>query len=634
MLRKQLRLAQALEKKSQWQKAAEQYQSILASFPAEPTALSRLGSLCSRAGKNEISASLFQRLSALRKLDSDELAAFGRALLGCGKKQMAAQILQQSLLQNSDQVDAWYQLGLLLVASGDFEKAAGCFQRVTTLKPADTMAAEALAQCLLKSGHYALARPVVEKLYSLNPGNQKLALSYGQLLYHTGRLQQAISQLSAIAEKSASLQPLLWLAMCYMQVGDKSSFDAVESKISSANETLSPEQGQELRLWKSRCYMQVGDKESAVSIIREVLDEQPDNAAAWQYLADAVPSGMEESRLSILRESISNESDPMRLGGLYFALGRIYENASDKEKEVAAYEKANEVIAPRRHHYGKALEESTAELIDYFSLQKIKTLSAGGDRTFRPILVLSMPRSGTTLLEQVLGSHSEVATAGESTVMDYVLDQRKQSLAFRTRREYLQALTADEVALLAEEFRTMISAVADSDSTVIVEKGMNNVRDAGLLAAMFPEATFVILERHPMDVGWGCFKQNFSYQNFSYTYDGIASEFSRFLSLKKHWLENLPKRPCVVRYEDMVLDLRGTIKPLVESCGLTWEEGCLEFQQRQVAIATASMNQVRRGLYSDSLNRWKMYGSLMRPLCEALANKRVFEVSDYENPAL
>ena len=238
------------------------------------------------------------------------------------------------------------------------------------------------------------------------------------------------------------------------------------------------------------------------------------------------------------------------------------------------------------------------------------------------------------MLEQVLGSHSEVATAGESTVMDYVLDQRKQSLAFRTRREYLQALTADEVALLAEEFRTMISAVADSDSTVIVEKGMNNVRDAGLLAAMFPEATFVILERHPMDVGWGCFKQNFSYQNFSYTYDGIASEFSRFLSLKKHWLENLPKRPCVVRYEDMVLDLRGTIKPLVESCGLTWEEGCLEFQQRQVAIATASMNQVRRGLYSDSLNRWKMYGSLMRPLCEALANKRVFEVSDYENPAL
>jgi len=324
----------------------------------------------------------------------------------------------------------------------------------------------------------------------------------------------------------------------------------------------------------------------------------------------------------------------MRLGGLYFALGRIYENASDKEKEVAAYEKANEVIAPRRHHYGKALEESTAELIDYFSLQRIKTLSTGGNRTFRPILVLSMPRSGTTLLEQVLGSHSEIATAGESTVMDYVLDQRKQSLAFGTRREYLQALTADEVALLAEEFRAMISAVADSDSPVIVEKGMNNVRDAGLLAAMFPEATFIILERHPMDVGWGCFKQNFSYQNFSYSYEGIASEFSRFFALKKHWLENLPKKPFVVRYEDMVLDLRGTVKPLVESCGLVWEEGCLEFQQRRVAVATASMNQVRKGLYSDSLNRWKSYGDLMGPLYSALASKGVFNETDYEEPAL
>ncbi|MGJ3256805.1 MAG: tetratricopeptide repeat-containing sulfotransferase family protein [Alcanivorax sp.] len=634
MLRKQLKLAQTLEKKSQWQKAAEVYQLILSSSPSEPTALSRLGVLCSRAEKNETSVTLFQRLSAVRKLDSGELAAFGRALLGCGKKQIAARILQQSLLQNSSQADAWYQLGLLLADNGDFEKAAGCFQRVTILNPNDSMAAEALAQCLLKSGHYSLARPVVEKLYSLNPGNQKLALSYAQLLYHTGRLQQAISQLSAIAEKSASLKPLLWLAMSYMQVGDKSSFDAIESKILNAQETLSPEQSQELRLWKSRCYMQVGKKEYAVSIIRGVLDEQPGNASAWQYLADAMPSGIDESQLSRLRESISNESDPLRLGGLYFALGRIYENGSDKKKEVAAYEKGNEAIAPHRHHYSEALEESAAELIENFSLQQIKALSAGGDRTFRPILILSMPRSGTTLLEQVLGSHSGVATAGESTVMDYVLDQRKQFLAFETRREYLQALSAEEVALLAKEFRVMISAVAESDSPVIVEKGMNNVRDAGLLAAMFPEATFIVLERHPMDVGWGCFKQNFTYQNFSYTYDGIASEFSRFLALKKHWLESLPKRPFVVRYEDMVLDLRETVKPLIESCGLAWEEGCLEFLQRQVAVATASMNQVRRGLYSDSLNRWKSYGALMRPLYKALASKGVFEVSDYENPAL
>ncbi|WP_300354403.1 tetratricopeptide repeat-containing sulfotransferase family protein [Alcanivorax sp.] len=634
MLRKQLKLAQALEKKSQWQKAAEVYQSILSSSPSDPTALSRLATLCSRAGENRISATLFQRLSTVRKLESGELAAFGRALLGCGNKKMAAQLLQQSLLQNSMQADAWYQLGRLLAESKDFERAAGCFQRVTSLTPNDSMAAEALAQCLLKSGHYALARPVVEKLYSLDPDNSKLALAYAQLLYHTGRLQQAISQLSVIVERDSSLKPLLWLAMSYMQIGDKASFDAIESEILTFPEKLTSEQKQELKLWKSRCYMQIGEKESAISMIYEVLDAQPSNATAWQYLADAMPSGIDEGRLSMLHESIEKESDSMRLGGLYFALGCIYENCSDKTKEVEAYEKGNKAIAPQRHHYDEALRESAAELIDYFSLQQIKTLSAAGDRTFRPIFILSMPRSGTTLLEQVLGTHSGIAAAGESTVMDYVLDQRKQSLGLESRREYLKALSIDEIGLLAAEFRVMISKVAESDSPVIVEKGMNNVRDAGLLAAMFPEATFIILERHPMDVGWGCFKQNFSYQNFSYSYDGIASEFSRFFALKKHWLEHLPKKPFAVRYEDMVLDLRGTVKPIIESCGLDWEEGCLEFQQRRVAVATASMNQVRKGLYSDSLNRWKNYGDLMGPLYSALASKGVFNETDYEEPAL
>lgn len=634
MLRKQLKLAGALEKKSQWQQAAEIYQSVLSSAPREPTALSRLATLCSRAGKGQVATSLFQRLSTVRELDPDELASFARALLDCGHKQMAARLLQQSLLRNSGNADAWYQLGRLLAGNHDYEKAAGCFQRASFLRPDDIISAEALAQCLLKSGHYALARPVVEKLYTKNPDSEKLALSYAQLLYYTGRLKQAISLLLVVIEKRQSLQPLLWLAMCYMQVGDKASFDDVEWKILNASEKLSDEQCQELKLWKSRCYMQIGEKQSALRLINEVLDAQPDNAAAWQYLVDTMPSGIDEDRLSILQKVINNESDPVKKGGLYFALGRIYENDSDKAKEVQAYEKANLAIAPHRHHYHESLRQSAEELIQYFSKQKIEELSKGGDQNFRPIFILSMPRSGTTLLEQVLGSHSGIATAGESTIMDYVLDQRKQSLCMETRREYLTSLTADEVATLAADFRAMISAVADTDSPFIVEKGMNNIRDAGLLAAMYPGAVFIILERHPMDVGWGCFKQNFSYQNFSYSYEGIASEFSRFLLLRDHWLESLPSMPITVRYEDMVLDLRGTVKPLIEACGLSWEEDCLTFERRKTSVATASMHQVRRGLYSDSLSRWKSYGDLMAPMYRALAGRGVFEKTEYEEPAL
>jgi hypothetical protein len=148
----------------------------------------------------------------------------------------------------------------------------------------------------------------------------------------------------------------------------------------------------------------------------------------------------------------------------------------------------------------------------------------------------------------------------------------------------------------------------------IAEKGMNNTRDAGLLAAMFPNASFVYIKRHPLDIAWGCFKQNFSTQNFSFSYEGIARQFANFRGMVQFWRTELPQGLYELSYEGLVGDMQATVEGLLAHVGLPWNDACLAFDKRKKEVVTASMNQIRQGLFTSAVGRWEKYGDLLLPL--------------------
>jgi hypothetical protein len=279
---------------------------------------------------------------------------------------------------------------------------------------------------------------------------------------------------------------------------------------------------------------------------------------------------------------------------------------------LAALERKQQTYQPAEH------ERFVTNLIAYFQPELFARLQNSGLRTRRPVFVVGLPRSGTTLIEQVLASHSQVHGAGELLLGRKDFEAIPEKLD-RTGEPPMACLDDPRIGTafgqLAEQHDARLAELGEKAQRV-VDKMPDNYMYLGLLSILFPDATFIHCRRDLRDVAVSCWMTNFRSIRWASDPEHIASRFTQYVRIMDHWRSILPARFHEVSYEESVDNLETVARRLVAACGLDWEPSCLDFHLTKRPVRTASLTQVRQPVYRKSLARWKNYE---QSLCELFA---------------
>ncbi|MHA1109282.1 MAG: sulfotransferase family protein, partial [Alphaproteobacteria bacterium] len=258
-------------------------------------------------------------------------------------------------------------------------------------------------------------------------------------------------------------------------------------------------------------------------------------------------------------------------------------------------------------------ERRVGRLIEYFDRERCA--GPGGSPSELPIVIVGMPRSGTSLTEQILASHSRVVGAGELGEIGQIIGWLGHA------HNYPKELPQNALKEAATGYLKYIGKIGRGAARV-TDKMPGNFMNVGLITRMFPKARVIHCRRNPLDNCLSCFAQNFRADGLGWSTDlvDLGHQYCQYRRIMAHWRDMLPAgRMLEIDYEDTVADLEGQARKLVDFCGLDWEDACLEFHKTERAVSTASREQVRNPIYTSSVGRWKRYGEGVSPLVESLA---------------
>jgi tetratricopeptide (TPR) repeat protein len=321
-----------------------------------------------------------------------------------------------------------------------------------------------------------------------------------------------------------------------------------------------------------------------------------------------------ERLVAVLDRPDSRDDDRIAAG---FALGRLLDEAGRFDEAFPRYAAANALMrrnwpANGNRFDAEAFPRSVDALIATNTPQHLAEAAATGNISELPVFVVGMPRSGTTLVEQICASHSRVFGAGE---LDSV-----SRIGFALARQRRQRARLSEVGRRAADAHIVHLHRLGRGALRVVDKLPDNVLMVGLIARLFPRARIVYCSRDPRDISLSCYFQRFSNgaQFFSYDLADCGSRCREVLRLAAHWLELLPLHMIEVNYERLVGDLKGESRRLIDFLGLDWEPACLDFHHTERTVATVSHWQVRQPIYSSSIGRWRHYEKHLAPLFATL----------------
>ena len=372
----------------------------------------------------------------------------------------------------------------------------------------------------------------------------------------------------------------------------------------------------------------MGRVERAVDLYRTLATEPAHRARALNRLAILRPKAVSEDELVSLRDFAAgrqSEEAPMnrdeRTASL-FALAGVLEARGEFETAWQAYAAGNAAkrqsltegpVDGRPATIARTHAEAVARMKRLFTVDFLAAHSGDGDAKARPIFIIGFPRSGSSLIEQILASHPKVRGMGESDTLAAATRGRfPASSSTPPEPSRLRRLAAD---YLAGQMRR-----GWDGRSRLVDKTLDSHLQVGLIHLMFPKATILIARRDPMDVGLACFRQLFAAGNETlYDLADIGAEIRRYEEMMDHWRAVLPGRVFEVRYESLVADPEGQIRRLVtQGCVLPWSPDCLAFHTTSAVVATASVDQARQPIFNGAVNRWRLYERHLGPLRSAL----------------
>jgi len=491
-----------------------------------------------------------------------------------------------------DPKDATTQNSLGITSSmlGKLEEAISYFQRAVEINPSFPEAENNLANALSSARRYTEAIKHVGKAIRLRPDFANAHLTLGNIYKLQGKNDQAISEYRLAAKsdpKSAIVQQGLGSALT----------DA-------------------------------GHFSEAVTHLENALKLNPSLFVIYQNLmALAVQDKYKfsDQQLEQIRRLISDDrlraTDAARL---HFAMGSLLDKQTDYEGAMRHFQQANDVqkqllVSSENQFCSRNHAFHVDEIIQTFDTAFMSNAASSGFESERPVFVIGMPRSGTTLVEQIIASHPEARGMGERAD----IAQLSESLACSTGLPYpacVRKAHQKQLFTLATRYEQGVSELATGASR-IVDKMPDNFLYLGLIAMLFPGAHIIHCSRNPLDVCLSCYRSDFGSVTWAWTLEDIGHYFAEYHRLMTHWREVLPLTIHDVTYEELVGQHRSEMENLIAACGLPWNDVCLEFYKGNRTVQTLSRVQVRQPIYGSSIGRWRHYEGFLEPLKAMLQNK-------------
>jgi tetratricopeptide (TPR) repeat protein len=626
--------------------AEKQAMALLNASPSDPRAALILGSALRRQSRFDAALAILSPLARAFPRAAVTQYEFGLALMALNRLAEAERALTTATLVNPDLADAWRALGDLRFAAGDGPGAAAAFaqhERASVSDPALKPAAQALfenrpaeaesrlrawlrakpedapalklmADAVARQGREREAETLLDLCLKIDPSFWGARYAYAEVLFRRQKGFEALSQLEALMQRWPNDPAYRNLkAACLALVGE---FDPALALY----EGLLAEFPRQAAIWLNygHALRTTRRTEEAVAAYRRCLAEAPNFGEAYWSLANlkTVPFSPSEIEAMAACLEAPNLSNADRLHFCY-ALGKALEDRGEAAGAFAHYERGAQ-LRRRELPYSAAEESRRRQRSEArFSPSFFAERRAGGAPDPDPIFIVGLPRSGSTLVEQILASHSRVEGTQELPDIGFIAEM----LAGRDDLypEVLAELDPARRYALGRLYLDRTRRYRVLGRPYFIDKMPNNFHHLGLIQLILPQARMIDVRRHPLGSGFSAFKQHFAQgQSFSYDLADIGLYYRDYVLLMRAFETALPGRVCRVIYEDLVENTEVQVRRLLAYCGLDFEPACLAFHKNQRAVRTVSSEQVRRPIYRDALDRWRDFEPFLEPLRAAL----------------
>jgi tetratricopeptide (TPR) repeat protein len=628
--------------------AQREAEAILAVSPGDPRALLVLASARRRQGDAAAALTILGPLAKAWPRAAHTRYELGRTFAAQGQTEQAINEFRQAVALNAGLAEAWRALGQLLFEQGDNLGAEAAFaahdlamvrdpalkpaaealyrgrpeeaeQRLRdllTARPNDAAAFRLMAEALGRLKRHRDAATLLEHALSLEPAHEGARFAYANALYQQQKAPEAAAELEPLLAKHSSEPAYLnLLAGCLTLMGDL-------ERVTTIYESLLRAYPRQPKIWLNygHTLRALGRRPDAVAAYRQAIALAPDFGEAYWGLADlkVEPLSPGEEKAIDAQLGRSDLSEGNRLH-FHYALGKALDDRGEHSAAFAHYAMGAEI---RRRTLGRDPDRA-AGLLErdkaVFSPAFLSEREGWGSATNDPIFIVGLPRSGSTLIEQILASHSQVEGTMELADIGIIA----QDLGW-TGADYAAAVADLDTAAakeLGERYLQRTRVYRKLDRPRFVDKMPDNFQHLGLIHLILPNAKIIDARRHPLGACLSAFRQHFA-QGHDYSYDlaHLGRYYRGYVGFMDHFDRVLPGRVHRVIYEDMVEDAEGQIRRLLDYCGLPFEEACLRFYETDRAVRTVSSEQVRRPIFRDSVEQWRSYEAFLDPLKEALGD--------------
>jgi tetratricopeptide (TPR) repeat protein len=364
----------------------------------------------------------------------------------------------------------------------------------------------------------------------------------------------------------------------------------------------------------------LGRQDEAIASYRRCIEIKPDHAEAYWSLANMKTFRFEEAEVRAMEALLDGtELGDESRAQVHNALALEYEGRTDYARAFAHFEQCNTVQRRLESYDPVDTEANYSRIIEMFDAEFLQKMAGIANNDITPIFIVGLPRSGSTLIEQILASHSQVDATHELGDLSRVMQARHRKSRKRERfPDTLADLSREDWGEAGREYlgRTEIHR---GNAAFFVDKNPNNFMFAGFLKIAIPNAKIIDARRHPLDSCFGSYKQLFAMgQPFTYDLTEIGEYYLQYRRLMAHWHKVIPGFVLEVHYEQVVADLETEVRQILAFCGLPFEESCLRFHETERAVKTASSEQVRQPIYSSSVNLWRNYEDHLETLVHIL----------------
>ena len=632
--------------------AAEQATEILKVAPGHPLATLLLGVANRRAGDAATSQTVLEPLARSQPNWAAAHYELGLTLGVRRNGEGAVAALRRAVSLKPEMPDAWRALGDHLTASGDavaadeayaqhikfstndprlLEAAAAlCENRIPVAEsllrahlkqfPTDLPALRMLAEVAARLQRYADAEVLLERALELAPSFVPARHNYAVVLHRQRKIKAAWEQVQKLVEADP-LNPSYRTLKAAIASGIGEYDQALELYAG-----VLAEYPHNARVWMSYGHsLKTANRQTdCVQTYRKSIELAPQLGEAYWSLANLKTFKFEPADIEAMQTQLARgKLTPEDRFHFHFALGKAFEDAAQFVESFKHYEEGNSL---RRKGVGYDADwnsEQMRRMQALFTPQFFAARAGQGASAPDPIFIVGLPRSGSTLLEQILSSHPQVEGTMELADMPNLVRELGGSQV-RAKSKYpesIAALDADALLALGERYLELTRIYRRTDAPFFIDKLPNNFAHTGLIHLILPRAKIIDARRHPLGCCFSGYKQHFARgQHFTYNLDDIGRYYRDYVELMAHYDAVLPGRVHRVIYEQLIEDTEGEVRRVLDYCGLPFDQRCLRFYENERAVRTASSEQVRRPIYREGVDHWVNYEPWLGPLKSALGS--------------